>query len=76
MPMDSWESMKGEVCAICELPASHYWGGTPYCCQCHGGDMFSREETCEIHHLMDQGVSPSAPEFTELMEGFYAKNSN
>ena len=47
MPMTTWNEIAGEVCAICELPASHFYGGLPICCQCHGGNICTVEETAK-----------------------------
>ena len=49
MPMTSWEEIAGEKCAMCERPASHFYGWTPLCCQCHGGNIFTAKETAEAH---------------------------
>lgn len=49
MPLTSWEDVIGVSCQECGLPASHYWLGLPYCCQCHGGNIFTQEETLAGH---------------------------
>jgi hypothetical protein len=49
MPMTPWEFIIGLNCGNCGKPATHFYGFYPLCCQCHGGDMFSEEETYETH---------------------------
>ena len=53
MPMTAWDTMQGLSCGECGKPASHYWGTKPICCQCHGGNIFSEQETRKAHEEMD-----------------------
>ena len=47
MPVTSWHDIVGLACASCGKLASHYWGGRPTCCTCHGGYLCSPQETEE-----------------------------
>lgn len=48
--MDAWEDVAGHMCEICnENPATHIYGLTFMCCQCHGGDIITPEEAKEAH---------------------------
>jgi len=63
MPMTMWEDIIGEDCVECKKPASHYWLSTPVCCQCHGGGLFSAEETQFVHDFWAQhGRGPKEDE--------------
>lgn len=52
--MTPWEDIVGESCTNCGKPASHFWSTDPICCQCHGGNVFSAEETAAIHERILQ----------------------
>ena len=54
MPMTEWKHIVGKKCVQCEKPASHFWGVYPVCCQCHGGDMFTAEETAFVHEFYEK----------------------
>lgn len=49
MPMTSWEDIYGEKCIECGKLATHFYGNTILCCQCHGGNLVSAEETMYEH---------------------------
>lgn len=51
MPMTTWEDINGKLCSYCHKPASHFYGYTPVCCQCHGGNACSVEETAQKNNL-------------------------
>lgn len=49
MPVCEWSEVLGYNCVKCGNLASHWIGDQPYCCQCHGGELFSRKETFVSH---------------------------
>jgi hypothetical protein len=53
MPMSSWEDVAGKTCEICGNPATHYYGWTLICCDCHVGEkdggLFTKEQAQEEH---------------------------
>lgn len=63
MPVTYWEDIVGHACAECGKPASHWYGDIPLCCQCHGGDVVSAEETARVHeHYKRTGQIPPLPQ--------------
>jgi hypothetical protein len=67
MPMTEWQEAKGATCALCQGPATHYYGDIWICCDCHvgvpGGGLFTREEAEKIHRGEDpfEGKRPPGP---------------
>jgi len=51
MPATPWGEINGELCVVCSAPASHFYFGAPLCCQCHGGNICTQEETEERNVL-------------------------
>ena len=50
MPMTIMsDEFYGRRCDECGKLATHYYGNTVLCCQCHGGEILSEEETEEWH---------------------------
>jgi len=38
------DDIKGWACCKCGGPATHFYGAVTLCCQCHGGEIVSKEE--------------------------------
>jgi len=61
MPMTHPDDVKGFYCAICGKWASHFdpITDTPVCCQCHGGEIWSEEDT---RRWQEEGILPTEGE--------------
>ena len=49
MPITAWYDIAGLKCDWCGAPATHFYGTATLCCQCHGGNVYSVEETKLAH---------------------------
>ena len=55
MPMTFWEDITGVKCSECGKPASHFYiDDSALCCQCHGGECFTAEETRLAHEAVEK----------------------
>jgi hypothetical protein len=52
MPMTLWSEIAGHRCSMCDGPATHFYGNTTLCCECHIG-------------MPDEGVRPQTKEELE-----------
>jgi hypothetical protein len=53
--MTSWKDITGVKCTECGKPASHFYDAHyPLCCQCHGGECFTAEETRLAHEAVEK----------------------
>jgi len=58
MPCTPWKDIAGRLCAQCGMPASHYYGNSPFCCQC-GGGICTAYETLIAHTIeLTDNVDP------------------
>lgn len=70
MPISEWDEMKGLYCLSCGGPATHYYGNTILCCDCHageGGGILTREQA----ELLHRGLSPfPQPKYEVTLDDF------
>lgn len=59
MPMTPWEDIVGEKCSQCGGYATHWYGYSPLCCDCHGGKIISQEEAKIVHTAHEEGLITS-----------------
>jgi hypothetical protein len=52
MPCSTWKEVAGKRCSQCNGYATHYYGNTLLCCDCHGGFLVSQREAKRAHETV------------------------
>ena len=52
MPVTRWHEIAGEKCNQCGKWATHWYGLTALCCECHGGHICTQEQA-EVAHTQE-----------------------